>query len=226
MSSCVLVGDRTVELIELDAARVEDSLVRTPHGEVSALGGYCESLGLARPARTTALLSYGANASPEALVRKLGREAVVAIELTSAADLDVVYSAHVSPSGGLGAALQASPGTVVEVAVVHLGDDDLAAVDATEPNYDRRTLPALGIEAYVSKHGCLTLDGANVALAAVPARARRLPELATIDAVDAVRRRLAPDRDLESFVAENVADRELAAERTAVLRAEALPFEP
>lgn len=199
--------------------------MRGPDGEVVALGGYCESLGLDRPGDTTPVLSYGANASPDALMRKLaGRPAVVPLVLVRIEGLDAVYSAHVSPSGGLGAAIQRSPGTTVEMAIAYLDDEALAAIDATEPNYDRRPLPDTDVEAYLSKHGGLVLDGEQVALAAVPAEGRRFSELSAIDAVDAVRRRLAPERELEDFVAENAADPELAAERTAVLRSDAAPF--
>ena len=76
----------------------------------------------------------------------------------------------------------------------------------------------------MTKHGCLTIDGEQVAVAGVAAEGRRFPALTAIEAVDAVRRRLAPDRTLEEFVLENVTDPELAAERTAVLRADARPF--
>jgi hypothetical protein len=63
-----------------------------------------------------------------------------------------------------------------------LGGDDpaaaLAALDATEPNYDRVTLRGIDLEleglgaigeaeAYVSKHGPLLVDGAPVALGAL-----------------------------------------------------------
>ena len=244
--------DHAVELVELDEALLEDSLVRAPGGDVVALGGYCESLGIAReavPRRPVKLLSYGANASPVELARKLaGAEPVVPVVLTEVGDLDVVYSAHASPRGGLGAAVQRSPGTWIEVGLTYLREDLIRLIDATEPNYDRVPLPWLhhrkGSDplhhrkgtvplhdrkgtvpyAYVSKHGCLVLDGSEVALAAVAARGRRFPALATIEAVDAVRRLLAPDRTLERFVLENATDERLRAERTAALRRGARPF--
>jgi succinylarginine dihydrolase len=76
----------------------------------------------------------------------------------------------------------------------------------------------------VSKHGCLVLDGSEVALAAVRARGRRFPEMETLDAVEAVRRRLAPEVPLELFVEQNATDPELRAERTAILRRGARRF--
>ena len=204
--------------------------MRAPDGDVVALGGYCESLGIARsrvPARPVKLLSYGANASPVELARKLaGTDPVVPVALTEIGDLDVVYSAHASPRGGLGAAVQRSPGTWIEVSLTYLDPDLLPLVDATEENYNRIAMPARGVEFYVSKHGCLLLDGSEVALAAVRARGRRFPELSTIDAVEQVRRRIAPDVPLERFVRENAEDAALRAERTAVLRRNARPFAP
>ena len=217
-----------MELVELDEARIEDTLVRAPDGDVVALGGYCESLGISRaavPARPVRLLSYGANASPVELARKLaGTDPVVPVALTEVGDLDAVYSAHASPRGGLGAAVQRSPGTWIQVAVTYLREDLVRTIDATEENYDRVAMPGIGVEVFVSKHGCLVLDGSEVALAAVPARGRRFPAMTTIEAVDAVRRMIAPDRTLEQFVHENATDERLRAERTAVLRRGARPF--
>lgn len=195
---------------------------------MAALGGYCESLGISRaavPVRPVRLLSYGANASTEELARKLaGLEPVVPVVLTERGDIDVVFSAHASPRGGLGAAVQRSPGTWIQVAVTYLREDLVGPIDATEVNYDRIAMPGIGAHVYVSKHGCLVLDGSEVALAAVPARGRRFPALTTIEAVEEVRRRIAPDRTLEQFVLENATDERLRAERTAVLRETARPF--
>jgi hypothetical protein len=217
-----------VELVELDEAHIEDSLVRVPDGDVLALGGYCDSLGIAReriPAEPVRLLSYGANASPEELARKLaGHEPVVPVALTEIGDLDVVFSAHASPRGGLGAAVQRSPGTWIEVSITYLHPDLVPLIDATEENYHRIAMPTRGVEFYVSKHGCLVLDGSEVALAAIRARGRRFPELETLDAVEAVRRELAPDVPLERFVHENATDPELRVARTALLRERGRPF--
>jgi hypothetical protein len=204
--------------------------VRAPDGDVLALGGYCESLGIARtrvPRRPVKLLSYGANASPEELARKLaGHDPVVPVALTEIGDLDVVFSAHASPRGGLGAAVQRSPGTWIEVSLTYVDEELIGLIDATEENYRRIAMPARGVEFYVSKHGCLVLDGTEVALSAVRARGRRFPEMSTIDAVEAVRRRIAPDVPLDLFVEQNATDPALRAERTAVLRRTAKGFGP
>jgi hypothetical protein len=123
------------------------------------------------------LLAYGANASPEALARKLpgARIAALAGRLRGWA---VVHSAHLSPYGAV-------PATIVRdeaaEAVVHVlfVDEGRARMDATEPNYRRLWLHDLDLEvdragaiasaeAYVSRHGPLLLDGAVVPLGSRP----------------------------------------------------------
>lgn len=153
----------------------------------------------------TPLLSYGANAAPEALALKLASLAaeplpVVRSELR---DFDVVYSAHVSPYGAVPATLLESPGTVAPVFVLHPTAEQRALLTATELNYD---LVRVGeLEAYRSKHGCLELDGSPVALAAVRVRGRTLPELDQPAVLERVRAQLAPELELEEFVRDCIA---------------------
>jgi hypothetical protein len=124
----------------------------------------------------TPLLAYGANASPEALARKLpgARVAALAGVLRGWA---VVHSRHVSPYGSVPATLIEAPGAeiAVHVLLVEGGAGDL---DATEPNYRRTRLRGLDLEAdvlgavaeadaYVSRHGPLLVDGRPVALGAL-----------------------------------------------------------
>jgi hypothetical protein len=79
------------------------------------------------------------------------------------------------------------------------------------------------LEAFVSRHGCLALDGHVVALAAVESAGRRFPTLGEIEVLERVRRRLAPDQELERFV-ESSLDPGLASARTAVLHGNAIPL--
>lgn len=148
----------------------------------------------------TPLLSYGANAAPEALALKLASLPgeplpVVRSELP---DFDVVYSAHVSPYGAVPATLLESPGTVAPVFVLHPTMEQHALLTATELNYDLVRLS--GAEAYRSKHGCLELDGSPIALAAVRSRGRTLPELDQPAVLERVRAQLQPQLSLEEFV--------------------------
>jgi hypothetical protein len=176
------------------------------------------------------LLCYGSNASPPVLARKLAALPHQPLPVLRArlAGFDVVYSAHVSPYGAVPATLQASPGTTVAVFVAYATAEQEELLTATEPNYELRRFldPVLevdavgtldGVDAYVSRHGCLALEGSEVALAAVAAERRRLPALGEGEVLERVRRILAPELDLESFVASSLGPG-MAAARTAVLR--------
>ena len=177
----------------------------------------------------TALLAYGSNGSPEVLGRKLALSSdPVLVEPAWLHDFDVVYSAHVSPYGAVPATLQRSPGTAVRVAVLHLTPEQVKLLSATEPNYEASVLADVRCElstgavkselaVYLSRHGCLLVDGAEVALIAVPARERRFAELGEPQILERLRATLAPEEGIDSFILANVADPALAQERTARL---------
>ena len=187
------------------------------------------------------VLAYGANRSPEALERKRSgpgfpTDSAIVVLRARLRDLDVVYSAHLSPYGSVGAAIQRSPGASVEVFVTLLTESQLAALGDTEPNYTLEELSGLEVEvegggrlvrvrSYVSRHGCLVLDEAEVALAAIPAWDRRLAALTQAEVLGAVAARLGHRGTLDEFILENVADPELAAQRTWQLRRDARPLE-
>jgi hypothetical protein len=123
------------------------------------------------------LIAYGANASPEALARKLpgARIAALAAKLRGWA---VVHSAHLSPYGAVPATIIRDERAEAAVHVLFV-DEGRARMDATEPNYRRLWLhdlqldadhvgPIASAEAYVSRHGPLLLDGAHVPLGSRP----------------------------------------------------------
>ena len=161
----------------------------------------------------TPLLAYGANAAPEALAYKLaalpGEEMpVLRAELEG---FDVVYSAHVSPYGAVPATLRESVGTTAPVFVVFPNPRQLELLTAYELNYDLVTLSGVSCRledgtavaepgAYRSIHGCLSLDGGEVALAAVRSVGRVLPELDEPAMLERVRAQLDPEVPLEEFV--------------------------
>jgi hypothetical protein len=166
-----------------------------------------------------ALLAYGANASPEALTRKLAHLGPRPIPVLRVAlsGWDVVYSAHVTRYGAVPAAVVASPGTVASVHLVFPDDEQLAALASTEgQNYRLEQLVdftaeleiggegPVEIDAFVSVHGPVLLDGAPVALAAIPARDRAFAELTTPEMIDRVRAALHPEMSLREFVLHHV----------------------
>jgi hypothetical protein len=164
------------------------------------------------------LLAYGANAAPEALAYKLAslpseELPVIRAELEG---FDVVYSAHVSPYGAVPATLKESAGTTAPVFVVFPNRGQLELLTAYEANYELvamrgvccRLVDGTTVEelaAYRSVHGCLHLDGGEVALAAVRSRGRKLPELDEPAMLERVRAQLAPGSSLEDFVVACVA---------------------
>ncbi|HSE66071.1 MAG TPA: hypothetical protein VLB12_03740 [Gemmatimonadales bacterium] len=183
------------------------------------------------------LLVYGSNASPEVLARKLALSGdPVLVEPAWLHDFDVVYSAHFSPYGAVPATLQRSPGTAVRVAVIHLTDEQLRLISATEPNYDLTSFDAASCElpngavtqlsAYISRHGCLLADGEEVALVAVPARERRFAELSEPQVLERLRKQLSPEETIDAFVLGGVTDPELAQARSAKLDRRAFSLAP
>src|SRR6185503_2698170 len=161
----------------------------------------------------------GANASPEALTRKLAHlpPRPIPVLRVSLRGWDVVYSAHVTRYGSVPAAIVASPGTVAGVHLVFPDDEQLAALAATEgQNYRLEQLPdftaelEIGgdtpaeIDAFIGVHGPLLLDGSPIALAPIPARDRIFPELTTPEMIERVRAALTPELSLTEFVLHQV----------------------
>jgi hypothetical protein len=140
----------------------------------------------------------------------------------------VVYSAHLSPYGAIPANLQRSPGTRVHVHLLYMTEAQLGLISATEPNYELCSLPGAECHpaggeavsapsAYLSRHGCLLLDGAEAALTAVRAEGRTFPALSEPQVLERVRRALCPEEGLDAFVLANVTDPALSRSRTARL---------
>lgn len=185
----------------------------------------------------TAVAAYGANCSPEVLARKLAVLPEVPLPMIYAEleGVDVVYSAHISPYGAVPSTLQRSPGTFAPVHIAYATDEQLAALTATEPNYELRELSGhatyseVGVGeparlyAYVSRHGCLAIEESEVALAAVESDPRRFRAMGEVEVLEHVRHLLAPELDLERFV-ESSLDPSMAAARTTVLRGNAIPL--
>ena len=174
----------------------------TPERSYLYLDGRAEELPPPGPdlGGRTPLISYGANSAPEALARKLASLPGVEMPVMRAEleGFDVVYSAHVSPYGAVPATLVESPGTRAPVFVIHPTEEQRALLTASEPNYD--LVEVQGVAAYRSRHGCLSVGGSPVALAAVRSRGRTLPELDEPAVLERVRAQLEPALELEEFV--------------------------
>lgn len=143
-----------------------------------------------------AVVAVGSNASPAVMHRKLsgaGVSTTVAMTIDRVHGVAVGHSAHVSMPGYIAAAPYLAPDRRERFVVVHLDEDQLDAVDATEPNYRRVAMATTSL--YASVWGVLAVDG-------VP-----------IDRCDqrALHRRLADaDRDFAVFVERHDGDPALA----------------
>ena len=150
-------------------------------------------------------------------------------------DLDVVYSSHIAVYGSVPGTLQGSPGTEAETFVALLTDAQLALVSSWEINSRYELLDVdLTLEhgsapaqagAFLSRHGCLTAGGEEIAVAEVPARGRRFQEMTQPQVLEHVRATVAPSMSIEDFVLGNVRDYDRARAYTAELRRTARPFE-
>ncbi len=94
-------------------------------------------------AARTLVVAVGSNASPDVVRDKLARagaDTVVPFVTGTLAGVTVAHSAHVSVPGYVPWAPAASTGSLTRVVAAHLDADQLTALDATEPNYQRRLL--------------------------------------------------------------------------------------
>ena len=190
--------------------------------------------------KRSAVLSFGSNAAPEQLARKFsGLPGPVLIPVLRAelAGFDAVYSAHIARYGSVPAALAAAPGCAVQVFVNFLDDEQLRLMHRSEGvgrSYAFSRLEDIDLRLdgggaldrvcfYRSCAGVLVRDGLPIALAAIPARRRRFPALDQRGVLDWVRGRLAPELDLESFIAGNIAAPEWRAANIRSLSASAAP---
>ncbi len=117
------------------------------------------------------VVAVGSNAAPGQLRAKFRDHGVRPLVPMTAADVTGVVpgvSAHVSRWGYVPAAPIAAPGETAGLFVLWLDEEQLAALDLTEPNYVRRPLaarvvvaagaPLTGVFVYEGRHGCVA-DG-------------------------------------------------------------------
>lgn len=184
--SYVLRGE-TVKLLR-DAGRAE---------RLSTIAAYTES--------RHPILSFGANASPSRLSMKFGhfpdevdREVLVLTGELHDLDIGAIPSAPLL--GYVPGSLFASPGTAVRAAVIWVTPAQVTQLAWTEASYrfgrleearfevDEDDLEIDALFAFVARLGALHIDGAPVALAAVPARGRTAPAMTQEELLDAVAR--------------------------------------
>lgn len=137
--------------------------------------------GLAPIAERVPVLAVGSNASTAQLWRKFttaGIRPIVPLTAVTVTGIMAGVSAHVSRPGYLPATPVADPEAVSDLFITWLDDEQLTAMDSTEPNYDRvRLSPEYPVNfpggkavddcwLYVSTHGHLIeRDGSPLPLA-------------------------------------------------------------
>jgi hypothetical protein len=188
------------------------------------------------------LLAYGANASPERLGMKLAhlpdghREALIVSGYLDGFDVGVAAQPPVWSS--MPASLIPSPGTEVRVAVLYLTPVQFTALWWTELSYKLGALtgitlkadvteqPIEGVMLFISRFGAFCVDGAPIAMSAIPARNRRSTAMTQLEILEAAARMSIGDgstaRDLIKSSFESPAA--FMADRYASFQAVSVPF--
>ncbi len=178
------------------------------------------------------VLAYGSNRAPMQLARKfpaLPRDRAILVERCRLAGFDVVHSAHVTRYGAVPAALSPCDGVEISVAVTWLDPAQARVMDESElagRNYGRQLLGrpvrfhdgsrSEAVEAYLTCHGALAIDGAPAAHADIEARGRGGRAWRNAQVLALAHRAVAPRALFEDFVvrlAEDEAFRETVTER-------------
>lgn len=165
----------------------------------------------------------------------------IPVTVTQLHDYEVVYSAHMTRYGAVAANLQHAPGAQIEVFITWLNAPQLQRMHDTELGGEiyrfgrlndvklvqpEGPIPPLkSVFVYLSRAGCLRVEDQPAGIAAIPAAQRRFPALSQLEALEAVRRQLDPDRELDAFILAVVADPELRRSVIEALRADAVALE-
>jgi len=180
------------------------------------------------------VLAYGSNASFKQLQRKFSSfngDVMIPVIKACLFDFDIVYSAHFSPYGSIPATLQYSPETMVETFTIYLTDSQLNYMHETEKlgvNYtfgklsDIRLVLENGMilhEAfsYLSLHGCLFIKS-HIALSAITAKNRIFPQMDEIEVLTLVKDIMEKNKDLDTFIIENIKNPEIREKRIKKLK--------
>jgi hypothetical protein len=237
LHSYVLVGRHALPLVAQSGKLLLDD-------EPVAIEEACEALGVRaeRPSALHAVLAYGSNGSPQALLRKFARtdeeagRLVLPVLQGRLDDFDVVYSSHLSAYGSVPATIHPAPGSAVQTYVTMLTDAQVVRLMETEFNYEVRHLEGIRFEGahlsrtdligFVSRHGTLGIEGEPIPLKAIRRHAgNEDAALSEPDVLERVRAYLRPDEDLRDFILRNVGDPRRAVAHTDELKKRRIHFD-
>lgn len=236
--SFLLIGAQAFALEVRSGDPVHNAAVVTDGGRFD-IDDFCATLGDAFDTSLLGrepVLAYGSNGSPATLVRKLGAAGTVVPVLRGVLEgFDIVFSSHFGPSGAIPAALQADQQSAAEVFIAFLTPAQAEVMHATEPNYHFAQLWGLSFAfengatldrlfSYVTRHGILSLEQQEYAVADVRARNRTMPAKTEEQILELVRSTYWADEDFETFVYRNATEPETAKYRTDVLKKTAAAF--
>lgn len=135
-------GNGAAPLLPQGSRPMGDAEVRLASGAV-ALDDALVALGAAPFAARQAVASYGSNCDPVVLARKFelgGVSEVVPVAPGRLGNAGLAAAAHVSRPGYIPAGVVRREGMALPVVVAWLDDEQVRCLDATEGNYERRTL--------------------------------------------------------------------------------------
>ncbi len=146
LKSVLVTADREYPLGMSAEHGVSNTYVTFDDGASFGLDEYLEQMGLPTMADRIPLVAVGSNSSPLALRSKMKRygrintSQVIPVLTAKMTNLGLGYSAHLVSGGYVPAAPFRAKGEVASVTVSFLTRDQLRAIDATEPTYDRKAL--------------------------------------------------------------------------------------
>lgn len=183
VSSALLLGTGVVDLEPAREVQVPSEELAQALVDTAAIEQALEQEGAPPLSERTLVVAVGSNQTPRTIARKYrrsGRELPVTTPFVrcTVRDLAVGHVAHVAALGYVPAAPYRAVGERMELVATWFDDEQLAVVDATEPNYDRLRLPAARFpvhlatgerpehfDVYASRWGVLALeDGAPIPL--------------------------------------------------------------
>jgi hypothetical protein len=240
-NSFVLIGHRLFDIRHIDFGSLMDSTALTPDGQSTSIAELAADMGIPTDrldVPRTPVIAFGSNASPVQLRTKFpAKDEIFLVCAAEIRDIDVVYSAHFSRYGSIPANLLSSAGTTARVFVTYLDHRQLIQMHESEArNYDPVMLHSISLlinnqleltdsMCYLSRHGCLTLDGAPVRLAAFPASGAHFRAYTEQDLLEIYAKRLAPGTPVNTFIRRLVDDEPFRKRCKCAVKRDATPFD-